>query len=93
MTPAGQPTPGTQLRVVDPDTLRDLPDGSQGLLLARGPGVLAGYYADPGATAKVGRAAGCCCLSKISAAWASVWCGGGREGQVQDNLWGRAAKG
>jgi acyl-CoA synthetase (AMP-forming)/AMP-acid ligase II len=51
--PAGLPTPGTSLRVVHPETLAEVPDGQQGLLLARGPGVMAGYYADPGATAKV----------------------------------------
>ena len=50
---AGLPTPGTQLRVVDPETLCDVPDGQQGLILARGPGVMAGYYRDEAATAKV----------------------------------------
>ena len=53
LLPAGLPTPGTSLRVVHPETLAEVPDGEQGLLLARGPGVMAGYYADPGATAKV----------------------------------------
>lgn len=52
--PAGLPTPGTQLRVVDPESLQDVPDGQQGLLLARGPGVMQGYFADEAATAKVG---------------------------------------
>ncbi|PRW33092.1 long-chain-fatty-acid-- ligase [Chlorella sorokiniana] len=52
----GLPTPGTQLRVVDPDTLRDVPDGQQGLILARGPGVMAGYYRDEAATAKAFKA-------------------------------------
>jgi long-chain acyl-CoA synthetase len=47
----GLPIPGTRLRVVDPDTLRDLPDGEQGLVLARGPGVTPGYFDDPAATA------------------------------------------
>lgn len=36
----GQPTPGTALRVVDPKTLADVADGEQGLILARGPGVM-----------------------------------------------------
>ncbi|KAL4439997.1 hypothetical protein ABPG75_002998 [Micractinium tetrahymenae] len=48
----GQPTPGTQLRLVDPETMKDVADGQRGLLLAKGPGVMAGYYNDPGATAK-----------------------------------------
>lgn len=43
--------PGTSLRVVDPATKRDLPDGQPGLVLARGPGVMRGYYKDPSATA------------------------------------------
>jgi acyl-CoA synthetase (AMP-forming)/AMP-acid ligase II len=40
--------------VVDPETLADVPEGQQGLLLARGPGVMAGYWQDDAATAKVG---------------------------------------
>lgn len=36
----GHPVPGTELRVVQPDTLEPLPAGEQGLVLARGPGVL-----------------------------------------------------
>ena len=36
--------------MVDPETRRDLPDGQQGLLLARGPGVTAGYFDDAAAT-------------------------------------------
>ena len=31
---------------MNPDTMEDLGDGEQGLLLARGPGVMAGYYHD-----------------------------------------------
>ena len=37
---------------MNPDTMEDLPDGEQGLLLARGPGVMAGYYNDEGNTHK-----------------------------------------
>jgi len=48
--------PGTQVRVVDVDTLRDVPDGTPGLLLARGPGVMQGYLADEASTAKAFRA-------------------------------------
>ena len=35
---------GTEVVVVDPETLVEVPDGQQGLLLARGPGVMKGYY-------------------------------------------------
>ena len=47
---AGWAIPETAIRVVDPETRRDLPDGQQGLLLARGPGVTAGYLDDAAAT-------------------------------------------
>lgn len=47
----GRAIPGTELRVVDPETFEDVPDGRQGLLLARGPGVTPGYFRDPSATA------------------------------------------
>jgi long-chain acyl-CoA synthetase len=47
----GRPLPGTQLRVVDPETLKALPDGRRGLVLARGPGVFGGYLDDAAATA------------------------------------------
>ncbi|KAI3431692.1 hypothetical protein D9Q98_004738 [Chlorella vulgaris] len=52
----GQPTPGTEVRVVDPETLADVAEGQQGLLLARGPGVMAGYWQDDAATAKAFKA-------------------------------------
>jgi non-ribosomal peptide synthetase component E (peptide arylation enzyme) len=38
--------------VVDPTSHAPLPDGQQGLLLAAGPGVTAGYYNDAEATHK-----------------------------------------
>lgn len=40
----GLPTPGTAVVVVDPVTHCPLPDGQQGLVLAAGPGVMAGGY-------------------------------------------------
>lgn len=52
----GLPTPGTELRVVDPESLEPLPAGGQGAVLARGPGIMAGYYRDEAATAKAFRA-------------------------------------
>ena len=36
----GLPIPGTSLRVVDPEALTPVHDGGQGLILARGPGVM-----------------------------------------------------
>lgn len=48
----GLPVPGTRLRVVHPVTHEDLPDGQQGLILAQGPGVMAGYYNNDDATHK-----------------------------------------
>ena len=43
----GLPIPETSLRVVDPTTLEDVVDGEQGLVLARGPGIMRGYRNDP----------------------------------------------
>ncbi|WP_218081234.1 AMP-dependent synthetase/ligase [Anthocerotibacter panamensis] len=50
---AGQPLPGTELQIVDLQTRQRLPYGSQGLVLARGPQVMRGYYQNPGATATI----------------------------------------
>ena len=52
----GRPLTGTSLRVVDPDTLTDLPDGQPGLILASGPGVTQGYCRNAEATADAFRA-------------------------------------
>jgi long-chain acyl-CoA synthetase len=50
---AGKPLPSTQIRIVDPETKSILPQGKRGLVLARGPQIMAGYYGNPDATAKV----------------------------------------
>jgi fatty-acyl-CoA synthase len=42
----GRPLPGMQLRIVDPDTRRPLPDGEVGEILVRGY-LTPGYYKDP----------------------------------------------
>ncbi|WP_300269032.1 long-chain-fatty-acid--CoA ligase [Microbacterium sp.] len=47
----GLPLPGTECRVVDPDEpTRDVPAGSPGELVVRGPQVFSGYYGKPEAT-------------------------------------------
>jgi acyl-CoA synthetase (AMP-forming)/AMP-acid ligase II len=42
---------GTEARLVDPDSGRELPPGQPGELWVRGPQVMAGYHDDPDATA------------------------------------------
>jgi long-chain acyl-CoA synthetase len=49
---AGQPIPHTEIKIVDPETRQQLPPGKRGLVLARGPQIMAGYYLNPQATAK-----------------------------------------
>jgi len=49
---AGRALPGVELRIVDPATGRDLPDGEAGELWARGYNVMKGYKDDAAATAK-----------------------------------------
>ncbi len=50
---AGQPLPGTAIRVADPDSHRPLSLGERGLVLARGPQVMGGYWHKPEASARV----------------------------------------
>ena len=45
----GEPIPGVELHVVDPDSHESVPIGSRGLILARGPNVFSGYL-NPGLT-------------------------------------------
>ncbi|MGD1904648.1 MAG: AMP-dependent synthetase/ligase [Leptolyngbyaceae cyanobacterium] len=49
---SGQPIPDTEIKIVDPETHQALPLGQKGLVLARGPQVMQGYYKNPEATAK-----------------------------------------
>lgn len=48
----GTPLPGTQFRVVDPDTMEELPLGEDGLILIGGTQVMKGYLKDPERTEK-----------------------------------------
>ncbi|WCM91444.1 long-chain fatty acid--CoA ligase [Acidovorax sp. NCPPB 2350] len=47
----GVPFVGTDARVIDPDTLREMPVGEQGEIVIHGPGVFGGYWKLPGPTA------------------------------------------
>jgi fatty-acyl-CoA synthase len=49
----GRPIPGVEVRLVDPATRREVAEGETGELCARGHGVMAGYYKNPEATARV----------------------------------------
>ncbi len=49
----GMPLPGTSFRIVDPNTLEELPTGEDGLILIGGPQVMKGYLHDPDKTAEV----------------------------------------
>ncbi|MBW4575359.1 MAG: long-chain fatty acid--CoA ligase [Aphanothece sp. CMT-3BRIN-NPC111] len=49
---SGQPIPGTEIKIVNPETRKPLPAGERGLVLIRGPQVMQGYYQNPEATAK-----------------------------------------
>jgi acyl-[acyl-carrier-protein]-phospholipid O-acyltransferase / long-chain-fatty-acid--[acyl-carrier-protein] ligase len=46
----GLPIPGTHIRIVDPDTLAELPVGEAGLVLVGGPQVMPGYLNDEAKT-------------------------------------------
>ena len=48
---AGTPIPGARVRVVDPATLQDLPDGQTGEVLIESRGNMIGYWRNPEATA------------------------------------------
>ncbi|ALF54645.1 long-chain fatty acid--CoA ligase [Nostoc piscinale CENA21] len=50
---SGQPIPGTEVKIVDPENRQPLPKGKRGLVLLKGPQIMQGYYQNPEATAKV----------------------------------------
>lgn len=43
----GQPLPGVQVKIVDPSTFKEVPQGESGLLVVRGPNVMLGYLDNP----------------------------------------------
>lgn len=47
----GIPFISTDARIIDPDTLQELPAGEQGEIVIHGPGVFSGYWKLPGPTA------------------------------------------
>src|SRR5260370_25116313 len=51
MGSCGLPLPGLATRIVDPVTLEDVPIGSEGELIVRGPNLMHGYHNKPAETA------------------------------------------
>jgi long-chain acyl-CoA synthetase len=51
MGSCGLPVPGLATRIVDPVTLEDVPIGSEGELIVRGPNLMQGYHNKPAETA------------------------------------------
>jgi acyl-[acyl-carrier-protein]-phospholipid O-acyltransferase/long-chain-fatty-acid--[acyl-carrier-protein] ligase len=49
----GHPIPGVVAKIVDPDTMEQLPTGEEGLLLVKGPNLMSGYLNKPELTAAV----------------------------------------
>ncbi|WP_088243540.1 AMP-dependent synthetase/ligase [Calothrix rhizosoleniae] len=49
---SGKPIPGTEAKIVNPETHQQLPAGEKGLVMLRGPQIMQGYYQNPEATAK-----------------------------------------
>ncbi|MBP5976177.1 long-chain fatty acid--CoA ligase [Brasilonema sp. CT11] len=49
---SGEPVPGTETKILDPETRAPLPVGERGLVMLRGPQIMQGYYQNPEATAK-----------------------------------------
>ncbi len=53
LTSAGKAMPGAEVRVVDPFTLEDVPVGTRGEVIVRGPRIMRGYWRQPQLTASV----------------------------------------
>ncbi|GHV00365.1 AMP-binding protein [Bacteroidia bacterium] len=52
-TTVGRPYPGIEVRVIDPDTGEECPDGVQGEMCCRGYNIMKGYYKNPEATTAI----------------------------------------
>lgn len=52
-TTVGRALPRVEMRIVDPDTGNDVPDGKKGELWTRGPNIMLGYDGEPEATEAV----------------------------------------
>ncbi|MDO8472661.1 MAG: AMP-binding protein, partial [Dehalococcoidia bacterium] len=48
----GHPLPDVEMKVIDPETCKDVPLGETGMIVARGPRVMSGYWKDAEKTAK-----------------------------------------
>jgi malonyl-CoA/methylmalonyl-CoA synthetase len=51
----GRALPGVEVRIVDPDSGEELPDGQSGMIEVRGPNVFSGYWRNPEKTAEAFR--------------------------------------
>jgi acyl-[acyl-carrier-protein]-phospholipid O-acyltransferase/long-chain-fatty-acid--[acyl-carrier-protein] ligase len=49
----GMPLPGTSFKIVDPESLEELPTGEQGMILIGGPQIMKGYFRDAAKTEQV----------------------------------------
>jgi len=49
---SGLPLPGTEIRILDLETRQPLPQGETGVIVAKGPQIMQGYYGNIQATAK-----------------------------------------
>jgi acyl-CoA synthetase (AMP-forming)/AMP-acid ligase II len=52
LSSVGRPLPGTEVRIVDPATDEEVPPGTVGEIVARGPQVMQGYWRAPDQTAQ-----------------------------------------
>lgn len=80
----GPPLPQTEIKVVDPATGETLGLGETGEICARAPGVMAGYFDNPGATAQALDAEGWLHTGDLGSMDASGYCR--IEGRLKDMI-------